>query len=453
MTERPPIAAPAATGSQPWGRLGGAALVAITALGLALRLYHVEQWSWSTSEAATLRAVTQPAAGAEGFVGSAEASSPLVYLALRWLLDHGWLPLAEGWLRLPFVFVGSCTVPLLAFTTRRWLGVGGALVAAVVLAVHPWHVLASQTATPAVIASAFAWIAAACAERGALWGAVSAALLAGGCAPGGFWALLCVLPLARVERLAAALPVAALLAAGSGGFAAGAAFGWPTVLVAACGFLCGPLPVAWTLLGIGCGVGGWFGGDAMLAVPLWIVAVARGLAMVGSLLRVRLGMDAFSTRVVAVMPGCVLLSTLVVTTFLNATVHRGERSDWRRAAADAMRAAGPRGSLVVAAESGLLPLLSYLRPEHHRQPGDDPYPGRRVEPFVVSEGAKALVALQERATQQPTVLVLTTAEAAALQQDAAAAAQLAAAFRCVSAIAGPRCDGDAGLLVYVARQR
>lgn len=131
----------------------------------------------------------QPPLGADaGFYAAPESRAPLLHLLLRALVDHGLLPsLGEGSLRLPFVFFGLLTVPVLGLVLRRWCGPGVALAAAVLLAFHPLHVQASQTAATPVMVPLLGLLAAAAfhGER-PRWFAGGAALLAGLADPLGY---------------------------------------------------------------------------------------------------------------------------------------------------------------------------------------------------------------------------------------------------------------------------
>ncbi len=99
-----------------WPRADLAWLVGITAVAALLRLYRLEQWSLSVDEAETWRAATESLADSPGLLARTTDLHPLCYVSLRLLLDNGVLPFhGEGWLRVPFTFVGILTVPLLGW--------------------------------------------------------------------------------------------------------------------------------------------------------------------------------------------------------------------------------------------------------------------------------------------------------------------------------------------------
>lgn len=129
------------TGRQLW------LLTAITLLAGALRLWRIDAWGLWVDEAHTWRDVTLPMTGEWSFANSSVRWYPLSFLTLRWLLDLGVLQsTGEGWLRLPFAFCGTVTVPLLALFGQQFVGRRGALLAALFLAVNPWHIYWSQNA-------------------------------------------------------------------------------------------------------------------------------------------------------------------------------------------------------------------------------------------------------------------------------------------------------------------
>lgn len=117
-------------------------LLGLTALAALLRLFRLDTWSFWVDEAHTLRDV---AASSDLFWHTHVSNYPVSYLLLRGVLD--WLPeLSEGWLRLPYAFAGILAVPLLAMVGRSIIGTRGALLAALFLAVNPWHIYWSQNA-------------------------------------------------------------------------------------------------------------------------------------------------------------------------------------------------------------------------------------------------------------------------------------------------------------------
>ncbi|MGC6487962.1 MAG: phospholipid carrier-dependent glycosyltransferase, partial [Planctomycetota bacterium] len=148
-----------------WTGADIAALVGLTALAALLRLLFVEQWSYGPTEGETWRLVSSPLA--DSLAAEDARSHPLYYLLLRQLLEQGVLAGAtEGWLRLPSVFAGCLTAPLVALAARPLLGRAAAMLAALVVAVHPACVEAGQTAAPAAFATLFAVLAGALVGRG-----------------------------------------------------------------------------------------------------------------------------------------------------------------------------------------------------------------------------------------------------------------------------------------------
>ncbi len=131
-----------ATGVLGWTRGELAILLLVTIGAVALRLWRVEVWSVSAAEAAMWRDATA--------VGEAAGASrwSLLAVLLRVLFDGGVLPMhGEGWLRLPFLFLSTLTVPLLALAVDVFAARRIGLLAAAILAVHPWHIEVSQTAS------------------------------------------------------------------------------------------------------------------------------------------------------------------------------------------------------------------------------------------------------------------------------------------------------------------
>jgi hypothetical protein len=140
-------------------------LVAITLLGALLRFWHLGDWSIWVDEGHTWRDVTVPVDQFFGEAGSGRNWYPTAYLMLRWLMEHGWISqFSEGWLRLPFAFCGIVTVPLLALFGNLIVGRRAALLAALFLAINPWHIYWSQNARAYVMVCLFAVLAA-----GAFW--------------------------------------------------------------------------------------------------------------------------------------------------------------------------------------------------------------------------------------------------------------------------------------------
>lgn len=410
-----------------WPTRALAALCAVTMVAAVLRLWHLEDWSVSAVEAATWRSAT---------TGAVEAGpAPLAGLLLRAAFALGLLPEhGEGWLRLPFAFFGVLTVPLLAVVADVFVGRRVAILAAGLLALHPWHVEASQTASGAVVAcfcfvlaAGFAALGTRLRSRLGLLLALLAAICAVGCDAAAWWPVLGVLAAAalgsapsqgRVVAIGAAVlgavAAAALLAAGEfgGGVgAAGACLGgmlgdlrpavwccgvlgwlvWPagpgrdrsrarTVAVAVAPLLALPWLAA---AGTGDpaivrdGLAGSSGAGALVALPAWLAAVAVGVDWSVARLAGAFGGLGVGSALPAVTLGLAVVGDLVVATFLYATVHDGGRPDWRGACELVLRAARSRQVVVLGGE-GTSRLLYYLRPQHWRDPAVDAHPGFAV---------------------------------------------------------------------------
>jgi hypothetical protein len=142
---------------EPWSRAEQWILVAVCALALFVRMFRLSAFAIWVDEAHTWRDVTMPLSE---FFDSARAWYPTSYLMLRALLDCGALPDESAWsLRLPFALLGVATIPLLAFYGRSLVGRVPALVAAALLAVHPWHIYWSQNARGYALVMLFAVLA------------------------------------------------------------------------------------------------------------------------------------------------------------------------------------------------------------------------------------------------------------------------------------------------------
>ena len=122
------------------------ALAAVTALAAVVRAHGLGDWSLWIDEAHTWRDATMPFDGEGGFASTDRMLYPVAFLLLRALIDGGLLGEDELSLRLPFAVIGVLTVPALAIAGRRLVGATPAVLAASLLAVHPWHVYWSQNA-------------------------------------------------------------------------------------------------------------------------------------------------------------------------------------------------------------------------------------------------------------------------------------------------------------------
>lgn len=441
-------------------------LAAITAVAAALRLWGIEQWSWSDAEATTWRALTQPFAdGAGGFTSSGESLHPLVYGLVRWLLSVGVLPgYGEGWVRLPFAFAGTLAVPLVAVFARRLAGRAVAVAAALVVAIHPAHVAASQTADPVVFAATVALFAGALATLRARWPWLAATAVAGLCAPSGWLAapLLAwigrgagVRPSRRVA-LAVAVALAVLALPVVGGLVAQARL--PLLLLAGLGTVIAPelggrvLAAAAVPLAVGGALrlgGGGDAGDAgvwfVVSLPAWSLLAALGVVYGGRLFASAIARPRWFARGGALFPGSLLAVELAIALFLHVTVFRGGRAPWRDAQRAALATVEVSTGLAVVAGVGCDVLRCYLRPNHWRQPGIDPHPGIAVEPLADGDGRPAQLAAL---AAERGVLILRDDEHTALTRDAAAQAALAA-FELIRLLPCPQEDGDWS--IYVLR--
>ncbi len=391
------VAAPAPA----WLRGELLVLLAITALGGVLRMWRLEQWSLSPVEAEAWAAAVSMRG--EAWVPAASLSSRV----LQFLLTAGLLPAhGEGWLRLPFAFVGISTVPLLALVGERLVGRRPALLAAAVLALHPAHVLWSQSVGGAVVAAALAvlgvglcqwlptklrWSGLAVVASGFLiapWGGDDGALLTG------------------LRPAVLALAVAGALSwREAGATAAGQAP--ERRLLVPIAFL--PVLVL-MLLGLVWNVA-W--GAAAVALPALLWLAGLGLFVWTRRLREAVLLwqpEAlpWAAAVPAGLLGALLFADAGIATWLGATVHRGHRADVRGAAAFVLNAAGAGPIEVRAGE--VLPSLAYYLQSQQSSP-------RRGA--GVNADALRLLPLTTAATVGPGVaapqqfLVLTAAEAAA----------------------------------------
>ena len=131
-------------------------LLLITVLGAALRMYHLGSWSIWVDEAHTWRDITTPLSTFWKIDGA--SNYPISYLMARAVVD--WFGTYDpGWLRLPFALVGSATVPLLGLLSIPLVGTRAALLAALFLAVNPWHIYWSQNARAYVLLTFFGTMA------------------------------------------------------------------------------------------------------------------------------------------------------------------------------------------------------------------------------------------------------------------------------------------------------
>lgn len=345
-----------------WSTAQLAALLLITAVGGVLRLWRLEQWSLSPLEAANWAAAA---------LGGGEAIAPGNALAshvLSFLLTTGLLPSqGEGWLRLPYAFVGIVTVPLLALLGRRFVSAGAALFAAALLALHPAHVQWSQTVSTASLASLLGVVGFAglvLLPRARRWCGVVVLVLAFACQPifgerAFAWFVL------RPATLAAA--------------AVGAYVWWPTApsmraALVGCAFV--PVVLA-TLVGLV-----WPVGNGAVAVVLPPLAWLAGVAAVDLGRRVHRAVmqwqpDAlpWATAIPAALLGVLTCVDALIGSWLQATVYQGDRSDVRGVATMVLRDLGSR-SAQVAVDEALLAFVYYMQPT--RRGGQDAATGLRL---------------------------------------------------------------------------
>ncbi len=122
------------------------ALIGITAIGLALRLYRLDALGFSGNEdylVIAVRAVLDrflPVFPSGVFYPRA---LPLTYVAAAVVKLLGF---GESALRLPSVLFSTGTIPLIYYIGRRFLGPATGMVAALLLAVSDWDVAVAQTA-------------------------------------------------------------------------------------------------------------------------------------------------------------------------------------------------------------------------------------------------------------------------------------------------------------------
>jgi hypothetical protein len=441
-----------------WTRRALWLLLGICVLAAMVRLYHIERWAWSAAEADTWRLVTAPMGGPTGFFANAESRFPVAYLGLRWLLTLGVLPAEnELWLRLPFAFVGTITVPLLALLTAQIATVRTAIGAALLLALHPWHVAASQSAEPAVVVTFAALIVYGLVLQRRWWLAGIAQVVAGLCHPFGWLALPAAIVLRRLPnpllgRLGFALWCVAIIA-------------WlphldllrPAMLLLAAVMLAQPhgmvtaTSLAVAVPAAAAAVATFAGAPAVAAGGLLALPPLCVLAAGGAAHAARAWRDASQKRPLRVaLAGLGLAIAAVdagIATFLQTTLHAGQRPPWRDARSLVIVAAGSGRAIAVGTGAGYLPLTCYLRPNHWREVGD-PHPGMRVA--AVAPDASSLAAFVASLDGEPAnaLLILRADEEEALRADAAATALLHREFELWQVLPGPREGRDDTLFVH-----
>jgi len=435
-----------------WSSADIALVAGISALAALLRLMFVEQWSLGPAEGDTWRVVTSPLG--ESLSDADVASHPLYYLMLRELLERGVLAGAtEGWLRLPSAFAGCLLAPLVALTARPLLGRAAATLAALVVAVHPACIAASQTAAPAVFAAVCAVLAGALAGRRWRGGSVLAAALAGGCHPLG-WAAAAGMMLAAaqpawLERAPRSAALALLAVAAPVLLSCGDGAAWTLTALAVLAFglslPSGPGFAAAALLPLALGGASWWwwpaAGEAAFVVSAPAVAMLASWSCVQFARAAVAGLAARPSvaRLVAAAPAALLLGELATGSFLYFSVYGGGRAGWRAARAAVAAAREPGQELVVYAGRGVDVLRAYLRPNHWRQDGGDPHPGLTVEPLAVAADVR-----RDQLARAGALVVLQLDELARVADERAE-------LEVVGLWPGPRSVGDGAL--YVLRRR
>lgn len=451
-------------------------LAVITLLGCVLRMLHLQQWSFGEVEAATYRALTQPMfTGEHGFVASQQSTYPLVFLLQRWLFDLGLLPgFSEGWVRLPYAFAGCLLVPLMAIWSEALAGRSVAFLTAVVLAIHPGHIAASQTADPIVFAVTLAVAAGVAANHSRRWLAFTLLVLAGGCHPIGWLGAIGMLCAARSDRQFANVPRLVW---------------WLLCLHAVVLLPCflnvvGLSLLALALLTLGMrsalhdlrnvtglilaamlpllagGIWWWFdarvGSAACLAaLPATSVLAVWGVVHFASCMSVRWPRDRRAgdllRRLVMVAPAVMLLGELATGSFLYSWIFQGARAPWRDVRTAVLASVTSNRSVEVLAGRGREVLRAYLRPSHWSKLDQaslvqrDPHPGLHVSALPATADL-----VRERLLSPDTVLVLCSDEWQTLQM-MPGGAQLAQELRIVEVWPSPQLRGDSSL--YLLRLR
>jgi hypothetical protein len=419
--------------SERWNVADTLLLAVLSLLALGLRLLAIEQWSFGVVEAETFRALTQPLfGGPDGLTASDQSSYPVVFWLLRWLLEIGALPgFTEGWIRLPFAFVGCLLVPSIALFAQPMFGRGVACLAALLIAVHPGHIAASQTADPIVFAMTIAVIAGAVRLSGMRWLSILLCVLAGACHPIGWlcglgmlcaggtdrmlrktpalvwWLLLAhvvvVVP-CLLDQVGLSLPILAVIAVLIRPPANGIAD--PDAASASA-----PNTLAPNTLGLGLatlaplvagGAWWWVAGTCaesacIAALPPLVVLGSCSVVRFSSCLRGQLRANGerrkWLTRLLVTAPTIMLLGELATAVFLYFAIFAGGRQPWREVR-DAVLAATTSGHRIeVIAARGCDVMRVYLRPRHWLEPdvgsraNRDPHPGVRVSAWPADAAA------------------------------------------------------------------
>lgn len=439
-----PLPHPPAAAVPSWTPRAAAALLGLTLAAAALRLAGIGSWAYAESEALGWLWLAEPLGAA--LPAPPQRLAPAGWLALHALVDAGLLPLrGEGWARLPAALAGTCAVPLLALAVRPYGGVGAALLAAALVAVHPAALAASQALDPAMLAAVLGLAAAAAMRTRRLAIAAALALLAAATSPGAIGLpvamLLLALPPQSHRRVAAALGGLAFAAALAG---LGASM-LPLVAFAAVGWPIAPRPLRVVVgaVALGAAVAGRTegGGFAVaVAVPALAALSALGLRELAAAVRAGFAAPARLQALAVAAPATVVFTWLLVDAFLYANVHQGGRSPWRRAADALWDAADRAPAVAVAAGAGEPSLRAYLRP--------GPGQGVVVLPFASDGGAEGV---QELAARPEPVVLVALREDELVRLPAATRAALAAAFVCARVVPSPQLHGDDTVTVFARR--
>lgn len=493
--------------SEVWSRRDVWLLALVTVVAGALRLWHVQTWSLSPEEAETWRASTESLGGRTGLLASERGNYPVVFFGLRWLMELGGLPSSgEGWLRLPFAFFGILCVPMLALVGDLLVGRRTALLAAGLLAVHPWHLEISQSASGVGVGLFFGLLGAGLVAfalrarnlRAGLLG-VAVLLLAAGCDPSAslFWlVILFALSQGLLQgprqwlalSAVVGLPIVVAVWRGGGVVVLASPPGLGSLraselLAAVVGLLllrgerwlvglgaglALPIGVAWLFGLLGAG-GPWL---ALPALPAALLLASHAALRGGQLVNEALGgaMGANPTGASAALGaprrplgrflGCLGLPgsllgllcgvDLAITSYLYTTIEHGQRAEWRPARDLVLREVGQQPQVWVLAGEGYGSLMFYLRPNHWRNLAIDAHPGRNL--LLLADGNLANAMAPWRATAaQDLFVVLLRREVLAIQADAAQA-DLLSSFRVVGVLPGAFAAPEDTLYVYrVAR--
>ena len=106
--------------------------------------------------------------------------------------------------------------------------------------------------------------------------------------------------------------------------------------------------------------------------------------------------------------------------------------------------------LVDTAREGGLSLMYYLRPNHWRDPGQDPHPGIRIDPLD-GDLATAIASLLREAATGRVLVVLRRDELEALQRTTGSQSGPLASCLLLRVLPCPRENGDGTLYVFASR--